>query len=85
MIYKYFIIPLPHATFSVSNHITINEAVSTFAMNIKNKAKNICVHMQQRSVSLSHTMNARIQFYSNKNKNIKTLQVKHIRCDGIKI
>ena len=46
----------------------MNEAVSSFAMNIKSNAKNTCVHMQQRSVSLSHTKNARIQFYSNKQK-----------------
>ena len=62
------ILELLHVAFPVSHHITINEAVSTFTMNIKNKAKNICVHKQQRSVSLSHTKNARIQFYSNKQK-----------------
>ena len=63
---------LPHEAFSVSNQIAMNEAVSTFAMNIKSKAKNTCVHMRQRNVSLSHTKNARIRFYShtNKNKNI---------------
>ena len=33
----------------------MNEAFSTFAMNIKSKAKNTCVHMNERSVSLSHT------------------------------
>ena len=78
---------LPHEAFSVSNQIIMNEAVSTFAMNIKSKAKNTSVHMKHRSVSFSHTKNARIRFYSNtnENKNIKTLQVKHIRCDGIKI
>jgi hypothetical protein len=38
-------------------------------MNIKDEAKNICVHTKQRSVSLSHTKNARIRSYSNKNKN----------------
>lgn len=78
---------LPHEAFSVSNQIAMNEAISTFAMNIKSKAKNTSVHTKQRSVSLSHTRNARIRFYSNKNKNknIQTLQVKHIRCDGIKI
>lgn len=58
----------------------MNEAVLTFAMNIKSKAKNTCVHTQQRSVSLSHTsMNL---FKQNKNK--QTLQVKYIRCDRIK-
>jgi hypothetical protein len=63
---------LPHVAFSVSNHITMNEAVSTFAMNIKNKAKNTCVHMQQRSVSLSHTKNARIHFIQTKQKQKQT-------------
>ena len=59
---------LPHEAFSISNHITMNEAVSTFAMNIKDRTKNISIHMKQRSMSLSHTKNARIQFYSNKTK-----------------
>jgi hypothetical protein len=37
-------------------------------MLVKNKAKNICVHMQQRSVSVPHIMNARIQFIQTKQK-----------------
>jgi len=45
------------------------------------------IHMKKRSVSLSHTRIARIRIYSNKNKNksTQTLQVKRIRCEGIKI
>jgi high-affinity K+ transport system ATPase subunit B len=56
-------------------------------VNIKDKAKNTCVHTKQRSVSLSQTKNARIRSYSNKNKNKnkQMLQAKHIRCDWIKI
>ena len=80
--------PKYYEAFSVSNQISISAVALSFVMNMKNKTKNTSVHMKKRSVSLSQTRIARIRIYSNTNKtkiNTQTLQVKHIRCDRIKI